>query len=184
VGESFRILAFSGSLRRASYNRGMVRAAVEEAPAGATVVTHDLIDIPVYNGDVETAGMPAPVVAFKSAIDEADAVLISTPEYNHGIPGVLKNAIDWASRGEPRVLRGKPIAICGASNGARATARGQFMTRPILHDLGMLVLPPPELLVGPAADHFDREGNLTDPVVRKRLREMLERLKVWARRLA
>jgi chromate reductase len=161
--DPFRILVFAGSLRRASYNRGMVRAAVEEAPAGSVVVTHDLIDIPV---------------------GEADAVLISTPEYNHGIPGVLKNAIDWASRGEPRVLRDKPIALCGVSNGARATARSQFMTRPILLDLGMLVLPPPELLVGPAADHFDADSNLTDPVVRKRLREMLERLMAWARRLA
>lgn len=121
-----RFLGFAGSLRGASYNRGLLRAAAELAPAGIIVEVFDLSDLPFYNQDVEDAGEPAAVVAFKQAIARADALLVATPEYNHGVPGVLKNAIDWASR--PRVtspLRDRAVAVMGASPGHGSTARAQ-----------------------------------------------------------
>ena len=104
-------LGIAGSLRAASYNRGLIRAAIEAAPTGTRVIFYDLSDIPMFNSDVEAGGDPAAVAAFKRAIGAADALLIATPEYNHCVPGVLKNAIDWASR-PPRssVLTGKPVA--------------------------------------------------------------------------
>jgi chromate reductase len=110
------ILGIAGSLRRASFNRGLIRAAVGLAPAGLAVTVYDLGAIPMYNGDVEALGDPEPVTAFKRAIAGADALLIATPEYNHCVPGMLKNAIDWASRpARASVLTGKPVAIMGAS---------------------------------------------------------------------
>ena len=128
--DEIRILGFAGSLRRASYNRGLIRAAVELAPPGIAVDVFDLGALPLYNQDVEDAGEPASVVAFKHAIAQADALLVATPEYNHGVPGVLKNAIDWASR--PRVtspLRDKAVAVLGASPGHGSTARAQAQLR-------------------------------------------------------
>ena len=101
--DEVRILGFAGSLRRASYNRGLIRAATESAPTGIVVEVFDLSDVPLYNQDVEDAGEPASVVSLKAAMARSDALLVATPEYNHGIPGVLKNAIDWASR--PRVTQ-------------------------------------------------------------------------------
>src|SRR5688572_12950973 len=97
-GRTLTILGIAGSLRRASFNRGLIRAAVELAPAGLAVIAYDLADIPMYNGDVEALGDPEPVADLKRAIAGADAVVIATPEYNHCVPGMLKNAIDWASR--------------------------------------------------------------------------------------
>ncbi len=132
VVEEMRILGFAGSLRRASYNRGLIRAASELAPTGIVVDMFDLAAIPLYNQDVEDAGEPPAVVALKRAISEADALLVATPEYNHGVPGVLKNAIDWASR--PRVtspLRDKAVAVVGASpgRGPRRARRRSCVTR-------------------------------------------------------
>ena len=117
-----QVLGIAGSLRSASYNRALLRAARELAPAGAEIVDFDLRELPFYDGDVEAAGDPEAVAAFKDAIRAADALLIATPEYNHGLPGVLKNAIDWASR--PALaspLAGKPVAIMGASTGRGGT---------------------------------------------------------------
>jgi multimeric flavodoxin WrbA len=115
-------LGIAGSLRRGSYNRGLIRAAVEVAPEGTTVVPFDLSDLPMFNADVEAEGDPAAVAAFKRAISAADALLIATPEYNHCVPGLLKNAIDWASRPARRsVLTGKPVAIMGATPGSGGT---------------------------------------------------------------
>ena len=108
-----RVLGFAGSLRRASLNRALLRAAVELAPPGMTLITFDLADVPLYNGDVELGGDPPGVAAFKQAIREADAVLMVTPEYNHGVPGVMKNALDWLV---PSVeFPGKPVALINAS---------------------------------------------------------------------
>ena len=129
---SLKILAIPGSLRRASFNRALARAAAELAPAGATVEIADLRDLPVYDEDVNAAGPPAAVVELKRRIAEADAVFIATPEYNYGVPGVLKNAIDWTSRGPNQPWKGKPVAIAGASNGGFGTARSQLALRPIL----------------------------------------------------
>ena len=123
-------LGIAGSLRRGSFNRGLIRAAAAVAPGGTTVVAYDLADVPMFNADVEVDGDPRAVAALKQAIADADALLIATPEYNHCVPGVLKNAIDWASR-PPRqsVLTGKPVAIMGASTGRGATARAQAHLR-------------------------------------------------------
>ena len=182
--EQMRIMGFAGSLRRASYNRGLVRAAAGLAPAGITVDVMDLADIPLYDQDVEDAGEPASVVAFKEAMGRADALLVATPEYNHGVPGVLKNAIDWASR--PRVtspLRDKPVAVMGASPGRGATARAQAQLREAFVFTGACVMPLPELLVAAAAAHFDVDGNLTDPALRGSLVELLEALRAWTVRI-
>ena len=179
-----RILAFAGSLRRASYNRGLIRAAADLAPTGINVDVFDLSDIPLYNQDVEDAGEPASVVAFKEAMARADALLVATPEYNHGVPGVLKNAIDWASR--PRLtspLRDKPVAVMGASPGSGSTARAQAQLRDAFVFTGACVMPLPELLVGAAGTHFDPDGNVTDPELRASLVELVEALREWALRI-
>ena len=183
-GDSLTILGIAGSLRRASYNRGLVRAAVELAPAGMTVVPYDLAEIPLFNADVEAEGDPAAVADFKRAIAGADALLIATPEYNHCVPGVLKNAIDWASRPARRsVLSEKPVAILGASTGRGATARAQAHLRDGLAFTNGLVLPLPEVLVGLAGERFDDAGDLTDEETRAEVRDLLVALGAWTRRL-
>jgi chromate reductase len=144
----------------------------------------DLGDLPLYNQDVEDAGEPASVIAFKRAIAEADALLVATPEYNHGVPGVLKNAIDWASR--PRVtspLRDKPVAVMGASPGRGSTARAQAQLREAFVFTGACVMPQPELLIGAAGEHFDLDGNLSDAAIRDSLVELLEALGAWTVRI-
>ena len=179
-----RVLGFAGSLRRASYNRGLTRAAVELAPSGIAVEVFDLGDLPLYNQDVEDAGEPAAVVAFKQAIARVDALLVATPEYNHGVPGVLKNAIDWASR--PRVtspLRDKAVAVMGASPGRGSTARAQAQLRDAFVFTGACVMPLPELLVGSAGEHFDQDGNLTDPALRASVAALVEALRAWTLRI-
>jgi chromate reductase, NAD(P)H dehydrogenase (quinone) len=179
-----RVVGIAGSLRRASYNRGLIRAAVGVAPAGITIDVFDLAGIPLYNQDVEEAGEPVAVVAFKRAILEADALLVATPEYNHGVPGVLKNAMDWASR--PRAtspLTDKPVAIMGASPGRGSTARAQAQLRDTFVFTGACVMPLPELLVGGAGQHFDDDGNLTDPDVRGSVVELVTALGAWTLRI-
>jgi chromate reductase len=184
-GHSLSFLAVAGSLRRASYNRGLVRAAIELAPAGTRVTAFDLGEIPLFNADVEALGDPAPVAAFKDAIARADALLIATPEYNHCVPGVLKNAIDWASRPARRsVLTGKPVAVIGASTGRGGTARAQAHLRDGLSYTNGYVLPLPEVLVDLAAGKFDDQGNLVDEGTRGEVRDVLVALAAWTRRLA
>jgi chromate reductase len=179
-----RVVAFAGSLREGSYNRGLIRAAVESAPSGFSFEVVHLDDIVLYNQDVEDAGEPLPIAAFKRAIAQADALLVATPEYNHGIPGVLKNALDWASR--PRVtspLKDKPVAVVGASPGMGSTARAQAQLRETFVFTGACVMPQPELLISSAASHFDEHGNLTDAALRASLVELVEALGRWAYRL-
>jgi chromate reductase len=178
------ILGIAGSLRRASFNRGLIRAAVELAPAGISVSAFDLHEVPMFDADVEATGDPGPVTALKRAIGEADALLIATPEYNHCIPGALKNAIDWASRpARASVLSGKPVAVMGASPGRGGTARAQAQLRDGLTYTGSLVLPLPELLVPLAGTKFDDAGDLIDPDTRVEVRDVLVALAAWARRL-
>jgi chromate reductase, NAD(P)H dehydrogenase (quinone) len=184
VVAELKFLGFAGSLRRASYNRGLIRAAVESAPSGIVVETFDLGDLPLYNQDIEDAGEPDVVVAFKRAIGQADGLLVATPEYNHGVPGVLKNAIDWASR--PRVtspLRDKAVAVVGASPGQGSTARAQAQLRDAFVFTGACVMPQPELLIAAAASHFDDHGNLTDPALRASLLDLVEALRAWTLRI-
>lgn len=173
------VLGVVGSLRRGSYNRAVLRAATELAPDGMTVTEHPIGDVPLYNFDVEEHGDPEPVVKFKTAIAAAEAVLIVTPEYQHGVPGVLKNALDWASR-PPRdsVLDGKPVAIMGASPGMTGTARAQTQLRQTLTYNGCPVLPPPEVLVARVHQRVEG-GRLTDETSRKFVTETMARLASW-----
>ncbi len=177
-------LGIAGSLRRLSYNRGLIRAAIELAPPGTSVRSFDLGNIPMFNADVEAEGDPEPVTALKHAISAADALVIASPEYNHCVPGVLKNAIDWASRPARRsVLTDKPVAIMGASPGRGGTARAQAHLRDGLAYTNGFVLPLPEVLVGLAGDKFDAESNLSDADTRAEVRDLLVALAAWTRRL-
>ena len=183
-GPSLRVLGIAGSLRRGSYNRGLIRAAMEVAPDGTQVSQFELGELPMFNADVEADGEPPAVAEFKRAIAAADALLIATPEYNHCVPGVLKNAIDWASRPARRsVLTGKPVAIMGASTGGGGTARAQAHLRDGLAYTNGLVLALPEVLVGVAAEKFDEDGNLHDQETRTEVRDLLVSLAAWTRRL-
>ena len=176
-----KVCGIAGSLRRGSYNRSLLRAAAELAPERMTITVFDRLgELPLYDADVEAQGDPEAVVALKSAIGEADALLIATPEYNHGIPGVLKNAIDWASRPPSRtVLAGKPTTLIGASPGRTGTARAQLTLRESLASTSTPVLLGPEVLVGEAQKKFTEDGTLSDEPTRKFLRAQLERLLAW-----
>jgi len=180
------VCAIAGSLRRASYNRGLLRAAQEVAPPHMEIrIFEGLADVPPYNSDVEAQGDPAPVTALKQAIGEADALLIATPEYNYSVPGVLKNAIDWASRPpKATVLKGKPAGIIGASMGMAGTARAQLALRQSFVFTQTLVMPASEVLVAKAHERFDAEGRLTDESTRKHLADYLVSLAEWTRRVA
>lgn len=180
-----RVLAFAGSLRKGSYNRALLRAAQELAPEGMMLDIFDLEDIPLYNADVEAEGDPDRVTAFKEAIRAADAVLIATPEYNHGVAAVTKNAVDWASR-PPRSapLSGKPVGILGASPGMTGSARGQSQLRQAFEFTNSFCMPQPEILVARAHEKFDAEGRLTDEATRKYLGRYLEALAAWVGRLS
>ena len=172
------VCGIAGSLRAGSYNRALLRAAQELLPEGMELRLFDrLRDIPPYDGDVEAKGMPEPVLALKEAIASADAVLVTTPEYNHSVPGVLKNAVDWASRPPGQsAFRGKTVAVMGASTGNVGTARAQVDLRTILAANGARLLPGPEMLVARAQERFDGDGRLTDERTRKLLRTLLEAL--------
>jgi chromate reductase len=172
-----RILGIAGSLREGSYNRSLLRAARELLPEGVELVEYEIGTLPFYDGDIEAAGDPESVVQLKQAIRDADALLIATPEYNRGVPGVLKNAIDWASRpplGSP--LTGKPVAIMGASTGRGGTARAQEQLRAALEFSRANVLEQPEVLVPEAFMRFDERGDLVDPGILAELAELLDSL--------
>ncbi|MBI1796662.1 MAG: NAD(P)H-dependent oxidoreductase [Candidatus Eisenbacteria bacterium] len=183
MAEPLRILAFAGSLRRASFNRGLLRAAIEPPPEGAIVEVFDLAPIPLYNEDVRAQGYPPPVAAFRAAIAAAGALLIASPENNYSVPGVLKNAIDWASRPPDQPLRAKPVAIMGASNGGFGTVRGQAALRVVLQAVESYAMPKPELFVSRAQDLSDSDGNLTDAATREKVRAHVAALIAWAARL-
>ncbi|KDA04146.1 NADPH-dependent FMN reductase [Hyphomonas oceanitis] len=171
------ILAISGSLRKASYNSGLVRAAEALALEGVQVTGMALHGIPLYDGDVEAAeGIPAAVTALKDAIRAADGVLLVTPEYNNGIPGVFKNAVDWTSRPASEIgeiFGGKPVAIIGASLGGFGTILSQNHWLPVIRTLGMRPWFEGRLLVSRASGLFDSEGNLTDDETRKKLSDFV-----------
>jgi chromate reductase len=177
-----RVLGFAGSLRRASYNRALLRAAPELAPTGMEITVFDLAEIPLYNGDVEAAGDPEGVVRFKQAIRTADGVLMATPEYNHGVPGVMKNAIDWASRPpQGAALARKPVALIGASPGITGSARGQSQLRQAFEFTNSYCMPQPEVLVFRANEKFDADGRLTDERTRDNLAHFLAAFDDWVR---
>lgn len=161
-----KILAVSGSLRAASYNTALLRAAAELAPDGVTLQVHPLNDLPFFNQDVEDLGDPEPVAAWKAAVREADGLLIACPEYNGGLTAVLKNAIDWASRGKPAPLEGKIACAMGASPGITGTVRAQDALRLNLKRTGCDLAPLSDILVGQAHTKFEN-GALVDERTRQ-----------------
>lgn len=181
--ERVRILGISGSLRQASFNSALVRAARDLAPDGVEIDIFDLSDIPLYNGDVESEGVPQSVLDLAAAVEDADALLIATPEYNHSVPAILKNAIDWISRpsvGNP--LRHKPVALMGASGGQFGTARAQSHLRQIFASaVEAYVMIKPDLYVNHAASKIDAGGDITDDDTRQRLAAHIEALVAWTR---
>jgi chromate reductase, NAD(P)H dehydrogenase (quinone) len=172
-----RVLGIVGSLRRGSYNHALLREAAERLPAGAELVEFDRLgEIPPYDADIEVEGTPEPVEALRRAMREADAVLVATPEYNHSIPGVLKNALDWSSRPAGQsALTGKPAAVIGASTGMFGAVWAQAETRKVLGALGGRVVER-ELPVAKAAD-LHAEGRLElSPEQSRQLEELLAEL--------
>ena len=183
MNKPIRILGIAGSLRRQSYNRAALRAAAQLAPEGAAVEIFELDGIPGFNQDDEQ-NPPAKVVELKRRIREADAILFVTPEYNYSVPGVLKNAIDWASRpyGDS-AWNGKPAAIMGASIGTIGTARAQYHLRQMMVFLNMFPLNQPEVMIGNAGDRFDESGNLADETTKDYIRKLLQSLIDWTGRI-
>ena len=182
MNQKVHILGFAGSLRKQSYNKAILAAAVEMVPDDASLEVFDLEGIPPFNQDIELQP-PDKVKEFKAKIRAADAILIATPKYNYSIPGVLKNAIDWASRpyGD-NAFDGKPVAVMGASIGTLGTARAQYDLRRSFVFLNMLALNQPEVMVAFAQDKVDSNGRVTDEKTRKRIKELLENLVSWTRR--
>ena len=178
------ILGIAGSLREGSYNRAALRAAQTLAPEGVTIETFDIKGLPGFSQDDET-NPPAQVVELKQRIRDADAILLVTPEYNYSVPGVLKNAIDWASRpyGDSAWTR-KPVAIMGASVGTLGTARAQYHLRQMFVFLNMYAVNQPEVMISQAHKHFDAEGNLTEDVTKNLIRRLLEELVLLTKQLA
>ncbi|HTZ81500.1 MAG TPA: NAD(P)H-dependent oxidoreductase [Stellaceae bacterium] len=183
MSDTVKVLGMSGSLREGSYNRGLLRAAEELAPDGMAIGITDLAPIPFYNDDIRVESFPPAVAAFRSAIADADALLIATPEYNRSVPGVLKNAIDWASRAPDQPFDGKLIAIMGVSTSALGTALANHHLRQIFVYLNAIVLPGPEVLVAGAAGKFDPSGRLIDAPSRDFVRAHLVKLRDLALRL-
>jgi len=184
MSDATRVLGIAGSLRAGSLNRSLLRAAVELVPAGMEIRTFEgLGEIPPYNADVEARGDPAPVAAWKEAIRTADALLFVTPEYNYGVPGVLKNAFDWASRPPGKSpLNRKPAGIMGVSGGNSGTARAQLALRQSFVFTETYAMLRPEVFVPRGAEKFDPEGRLTDERTREAVRKFLEALGLWIER--
>jgi chromate reductase, NAD(P)H dehydrogenase (quinone) len=178
-----RVVGIAGSLRQSSYNRALLRAAAELAPSnGIELIEHDLSRIPFYDADLEAAGDPEPVAMLRSAVREADALLLATPEYNRGTSGVLKNTLDWLSRPAlASVLRWKPVAIVGASSGRGGTRRAQEQVREALLFPGARVLDDPTVAVPLAWENFDSELNLSDDETKAALDCLLGNLADLAR---
>jgi chromate reductase len=182
VSEPITVAAFAGSLRHKSHNRGLLRAAVEVAPPHVQINIVDLAPLPFYNSEHDGPNSPAPVVEFRRQLAEADAILIACPEYNYSVTGVLKNALDWASRqpkpDHPPVIQGKPAAIMGAG-GRYGTVRAQMHLRYILLHNDVKVLNKPEIMVVRSSEAVDGEGNITDQTVRNQVEELVNALYKW-----
>ena len=182
--KEFRILALAGSLRQGSYNRGLLRAAGELAPDWVKVQFFDIGTLPFFNEDLEAPTDPEVVRQFKEAISRANAILIATPEYNGAVPGVLANAIDWASRPTGRsVLRNKPVAVMGAVLGKSGSANAQAALHGVLSRVGAVVVPDPQVLVPHASKLFDEQVNLRDEDTREEVRQLVEAVAHWCRRV-
>jgi chromate reductase, NAD(P)H dehydrogenase (quinone) len=180
--KDFRILGLAGNLRRASFHRGIVRAAHEVAPEWMSCESFDLARIPYFNQDLEDEGNPEPVKELREKIRAYDAVLIATPEYDYAISGILATALDWClrSRHDTTPFRHKPVGIVGASPGGGGTARGQMVLRQILLHPPAYVLPDPQMLIPFSRQKFNVEtGDLVDEETRDSLRRFLSALDEW-----
>ncbi|MGC7872230.1 NADPH-dependent FMN reductase [Desulfosporosinus sp. SYSU MS00001] len=169
-----KIIGLTGSLREKSYNLAALHAAAELLPEWATLEIVDLSPIPFFNEDVEAEGVPQTVLDFKRKVAEADAILISTPEYNYSIPPVLKNALDWASRGNDLPLSGKPLAIMSASPDMLGGARVQYHLRQVCFKLHSQTVRTPKVLITNAAKKFDQDGKLADNLTKRSILKLLQ----------
>jgi chromate reductase, NAD(P)H dehydrogenase (quinone) len=182
--DTLHILGLVGSLRRDSYNRRLYEAAVSLAPAGMSFTEADLRSLPLYDDDVRLEqDYPQPARELRAAIAAADGLLIVSPEYNHAVPGVLQNAIDWASRAPDQPFKDKPVAIMGASTSRLGTVRMQHSLRTTLDSLEARAVLKPEVLVGDARQAFDATG-LTDAKAREVVERLMAALAVWVRQTA
>jgi chromate reductase len=182
--DTISVLGIAGSLRRGSYNRALLRSAQSLTADDLRLDVFDLHGVPFFDADVEKEGDPDPVKVLKRRVREADALVIATPEYQHSLPGVLKNVLDWASR-PPKdpPLKGKPIAMMGATPGRYGTARAQAELRKVLAYNDAVVVNRPEVLVANARETFDEDGELVDETARELVCELLAALGWWARLL-
>jgi chromate reductase len=181
--QTIKVLGIAGSLRRKSYNKELLAAAGRLMPEGMTLEVFDLAPIPLYNEDVREQGFPPAVEELRKKIAAADAVLIAMPEYNFSIAGVLKNAIDWASRPPEQPFRDKPVAIMGATTGVWGTIRGQYHLRQVLGCLDAHILHKPEIMVAQVNTKVDAEGRLVDQTALDLLKTQMAALKAWTLRL-
>ena len=177
-------VAFAGSLRKGSFNRLLLRAAVDVAPAGMAIDVHAIDEIPLFNEDIEDP-VPAPVARLKDAVAAADGLLLATPEYNAGVPGVTKNVVDWLSRPPGKSpLKGKPVGLLGASPGVLGTVRAQTHLRAAFAHNGSMVMPTPQVFVGQCGEKFDAEGKLIDDKTRAFLAKYMQALAEFAARFS
>lgn len=172
--KDIKIIGFTGSLRKKSYNMAALRAAAELLPKGATMEILDLSMIPFFNEDLETEGVPQVIKDFKEKLAAADAILISTPEYNYSIPPVLKNALDWASRGTELPLKGKPLAIMSASQDMLGGGYVQYHLRQVCAKLNLQTINNPKVLITNATKKFDQDGKLVDDFTKKSMVKLLQ----------
>ena len=183
MSQSIKVLGISGSLRADSYNTGALRAAQELVPVGMQITIADLSDIPHYDQDMQSQGVPEAVQTLSEQITQADALLFATPEYNHSIPGVLKNAIDWVSRLNPQPMADKPAALMSAAMGMSGGALGQYALRQTVVYLDVHFLNKPEVMIPSAHKLFDEHGNLNDERTRQHIAKLLIALADWTQRL-
>ncbi len=183
MNNKLKILGFAGSLRKESLNKKLLYAAREICPDDAELEIFDIKDIPLFNADVEAEGDPQSVKDFKNKLRQADAVLIATPEYNHSIPGVLKNALDWASRPPEKVLNKKPVAMMGTSDGMTGATRSQQHMIQVLAAMNAYTLSKPEVIVPNGDKKFDEAGNLTDDKTKSKIITLLTELINWTQKL-
>lgn len=179
VAKRVRLLGVSGSLRRGSFNTALLRTAKALAPTDVGLDIFDLSGVPLYDGDVEADGDPIAVSELKQAIREADGIVFASPEYNHSFSGVIKNAIDWASRDRgPGSLTGKPVTLMGAG-GMAGTARAQIHLENVLSETGSMVMAKPGVLIASPWDKFDADGNLTDEGTRGVIAGHMNKFREW-----
>ena len=180
MSDYFQLVGISGSLRKGSFNTMLLKAASQVLPFNVSMEIISIEDIPLYNADLDLPSAkqrPQQVEHFRKMLTDADGILISSPEYNYSIPGGLKNAIDWASRGEDSPLLRKPVAVIGATTGLWGTTRMQLAFHNVFLFLDMKPVYKPEVLVAQAEKKFDKTGNLIDEMAKKLLKQKLEALK-------